>query len=308
MSNKIRRQHYVWRKYLQPWTTKGKIWCRRNSAIYSTALMNVAQERDFYVPEPLNDVEKKLLRMDAASTKRPDIIQFVEDEITLREVMFAALDAARASDDAKDVERLETFIHNSEEEYQGLIEADGLANLAELVAGRINWAADEGRWRKFILFYATQYLRTKRIQERIKRSLSANATRMGYSVERVFSVQRNFEVVRLCDGIYRTASLTLLRADGGTEFITCDQPAFNVHAALSPIEAPKLPHEFYYPVSPNYAVVMMEGQKHVPVARVATSQEVERYNEAMRAASLEQVFARRREAFETTWRRAPGLA
>lgn len=59
MSHKTRRQHYVWRKYLEPWTTKGKIWCRRESKIFSADLMNVAQERDFYTPErtrPANDV------------------------------------------------------------------------------------------------------------------------------------------------------------------------------------------------------------------------------------------------------------
>jgi hypothetical protein len=261
--------------------------------------MNVAQERDFYVPERLSNDEKALLRRDASATKRQDIIEFVDDEIDLRDEMFAALDSAVASGDTEEVTRLETFIHNSEEYYQGKVEGDGQHNLAELVAGRIEWARDDQRWQNFILFYATQYLRTKRVQETMKRALSEMGVKGGYSIERLFSVMRHFDAVRLCEGIYRTTSPTLLQAESGAEFITCDQPAFNVSAALSPLDAPKLPHEFYYPVSPTRAVIMMEGQKREPCVRVAATAEVERYNKAMKLAALEQVFARSREAVET---------
>src|SRR5258707_15023523 len=49
-----RRQHYVWRKYLEPWTVKkGKarqLWCLRRgaSAPICTDIKNVGVERDFY--------------------------------------------------------------------------------------------------------------------------------------------------------------------------------------------------------------------------------------------------------------------
>ena len=55
-----RRQHYVWRKYLEPWTTpKGKsrqIWFlrRESEAPILTDVTNVAVERDFY---RLSDLE-----------------------------------------------------------------------------------------------------------------------------------------------------------------------------------------------------------------------------------------------------------
>ncbi|EQD49444.1 hypothetical protein B1B_11634, partial [mine drainage metagenome] len=56
-----RRQHYVWRKYLEPWTTlKGRarqIWClrRESAAPINPGIKNVAVERDFY---RLRDLEQ----------------------------------------------------------------------------------------------------------------------------------------------------------------------------------------------------------------------------------------------------------
>src|SRR4051812_21425524 len=47
---KIRRQHYVWKKYLEPWTSEGKVWCLRQNGgdPFYTNPINVAVERDFY--------------------------------------------------------------------------------------------------------------------------------------------------------------------------------------------------------------------------------------------------------------------
>lgn len=298
MADKVRRQHYVWRKYLEAWTTDGKVWCRRGEKVFHTEPMNIAQERDFYIPEPLNDVERLFLRKEAQESDRPDILELVEDEISFRDEMFAALDAARAAGDVEAARNLEATVHNSEEGYQGQIEQAGLDNLAELVGGRIAWAYDEKRKQTFILFFATQYLRTKRIQEKIKSFLSEQSADLGYSVERLLSIQRNIDVVRLCEGIYGSTSLVLLSSPRGTEFITCDQPAFNVNAVLTPGRFRELPHEFYYPVSPSHAVVMMDGPRHPPNAREATADEVERYNRAMREASLDQIFGRTRCAVE----------
>ena len=61
MDGDKKKQHYVWKKYLKPWTEDGKIWCRRGSAFFNTTLENVAQERYFYYAEPLNQVEYEMV-------------------------------------------------------------------------------------------------------------------------------------------------------------------------------------------------------------------------------------------------------
>lgn len=50
-----RRHHYVWKKYLEPWTTDGQIWCLTNGEIFRTNPKNVGQARDFYKLKELSD-------------------------------------------------------------------------------------------------------------------------------------------------------------------------------------------------------------------------------------------------------------
>jgi hypothetical protein len=47
---KKRRQHYVWRYYLESWADidDGQIYCLRNGNIFKTNPINVANKRDYY--------------------------------------------------------------------------------------------------------------------------------------------------------------------------------------------------------------------------------------------------------------------
>jgi hypothetical protein len=60
METNKKRQHYVWKKYLKPWTVDGKLWCKRNRTIFNPSLENIAQEKYFYGVNPLNEVELML--------------------------------------------------------------------------------------------------------------------------------------------------------------------------------------------------------------------------------------------------------
>lgn len=293
---KTRKQHYVWRKYLAPWTTDGRVWCRRKDAVFRTDLMNIAQERDFYSPSPLTALDERFLRMEAAGTKIRANIEIVEEEIALRRDMFAALEDAKRGGDSKRIAEVEALVHNSEENYQAKIEHSGAELLDALVRGDIAWATDDAEWREFCLFFATQYLRTKRVQEHIRANLESQAERLGYSVERVWPISRMIDTVRLAQGIHRNTSLVLIESTDGLEFITGDQPTFNAKApAASPGAVPG-EHEFVYPVSPKRAALLIDGQpRSEPCMRKAAHDEVQRYNQVIRNVSLEQVFARRRE-------------
>lgn len=295
IKNKVRHQHYVWRKYLQPWTTNGKIWCRRGESVFQADRMKVAQTKDFYSPVPLTAADESFLRMEARSTGRADLVEFVEDEIQLRGEMFDALAAARSRGDKSAISEVENMIHNSEEHYQGMIESDGAAALAALVSGSVDWASVDSEWVKFVRYFATQYLRTRRIQERLREKLQVHAERIGYSVERTWGILRHLEMGRLFEGICRTTSLVLVQANGSDEFITSDQPTFNATASFDPSNAPTAPHLFCYPVSPRRMVLLVEGDRKPPSVRTAFDGEVARYNAVMKDVSYEQIYARLRE-------------
>ncbi len=57
--NDKKRQHYVWRHYLQPWTNSDQVWCKRDGKIFQSSLMGIAQERYFYKVERLNKFESE---------------------------------------------------------------------------------------------------------------------------------------------------------------------------------------------------------------------------------------------------------
>jgi len=38
MKKNKKRQHYVWKNYLKPWTLDNKIWCKRKDKIFNTSL------------------------------------------------------------------------------------------------------------------------------------------------------------------------------------------------------------------------------------------------------------------------------
>jgi len=258
--------------------------------------MNIAQERDFYSPSPLTETDEHFLRMDAARTRRGDIIELVEEEISLRREMFATLEDAKRRGDSERATVVEALVHNSEERYQGMIEQAGAEVLDALVRGDIAWASADATWRDFCLFFTTQYLRTKRIQESLRANLESQAQRLGYSVDRVWSISRLVDGARFADGVHRNTSLVLIESPDAIEFITGDQPTFNAKAPTVSPSGISEEHEFFYPVSPKRAVLLIDGQpRSQPCMRKATASEVEKYNQVIRNVSLEQVFARRRE-------------
>ena len=64
MNQTTKKQHYIWRCYLAPWTrdnsNKGQIFCRREGRIFPVSLMNVAHENYFYEVKELSKREIEL--------------------------------------------------------------------------------------------------------------------------------------------------------------------------------------------------------------------------------------------------------
>ena len=58
--NKKRRNHYVWKHYLRPWSVRHKIWCLIKNEMIEKRLDDIAVEKDFYKRRPptKNDIVK----------------------------------------------------------------------------------------------------------------------------------------------------------------------------------------------------------------------------------------------------------
>ena len=65
MNQTTKKQHYIWRSYLAPWTNNnsntGKIFCFRDNKVFPVSLMNIAHENYFYGIKELSKAEKELI-------------------------------------------------------------------------------------------------------------------------------------------------------------------------------------------------------------------------------------------------------
>lgn len=63
MSNITKQPHYVYRKYLKPWTQQEKIYCLGdNKKIFFTNIMNIGKENYFYEFKLCTDKEIEMGR------------------------------------------------------------------------------------------------------------------------------------------------------------------------------------------------------------------------------------------------------
>lgn len=133
---KVRGQHYVWRFYLEPWTTEGRLWCLRDGKIFFVDPKNVAKQRDFYRLKDLTHHDVWLVRRLAIDPSPPHL-KPLHNELLKNFALIPRLRslADAAPDDGELAGEIEEAIINSEELLHGRIEAGALPLLKMLRQG-----------------------------------------------------------------------------------------------------------------------------------------------------------------------------
>jgi len=75
-----RRQHHVWRSYLEAWATDEKIFCLQDGKTFNPNVANAAVQRDFYKLHTLTDADVKGIRLffkDSPPVAKPVIENFI---------------------------------------------------------------------------------------------------------------------------------------------------------------------------------------------------------------------------------------
>ncbi len=247
-----RKQHYVWRHYLEAWQNEdGLVYCARNGAILPpTNPRNIMAERDFYKLSQITEADMSFLKAFIELTG-------VALRESHRELVVALAHIANAneriqsSDIASVAEKhyAQTVAIEIEEKLQGRIEEHAVPLLEELRQKRSEFINTDETAMAFFDFLAHQYFRTKGIRESFKEALSkidpnhdfarlANivchigAVNFGGSL---FVDRNEFDIVFLDD-----------RDEAG--FITGDQPIVNLMGTGDGREVTQL--ALYYPLGP----------------------------------------------------------
>ncbi|MEL7608814.1 MAG: DUF4238 domain-containing protein [Bacillota bacterium] len=301
---KKRKQHYVWKHYLEAWTVDGQLFCLRDKNIFPTNLINIAQKRDFYRLNELTENDIALIKLLWIDTSPPLLRPLHMDLLNGFNLAFEIKKLYEASGkiDLELEKQLDVTMNNLEENFHCGIEGLAIPYLENVRSGDIAFYADEGNRIEFNYFLATQYLRTNHIKEHIKTAFSdmpRKYAQFGLNIERVWNVVSHILATNMGYVLSREDSnmqLILLYNNTKIPFITSDQPIVNIRADHLSFDAPT-EFELYYPHTPNLALILSEQGKSSYSGNL-TKNEIMKLNNQIVASSQEQVYANERNVLE----------
>ena len=296
MSNKKRGQHYVWRKYLEAWSTDEQIWCYRDKKIFHTNLRNVGQQRDFYEPKVLTKDDIRGIQNVLISIIPNGIAKNIHlDELEMLEMISVLKQIAEGQDlHQEEIRQLADALHNIEEDYYGQRENNALPYLDSIISENLSFFESDEDHMHFILFICFQYVRTKKIYHNMK-SVYDYTDKKWRNMQSAAWFLRVYFAINLGSHICSNRELwklVLLRNQTSIPFITCDQPVLNTHLYGIPKSEPPPDLEFYYPITPRLAVLLTRDNRYAYTDKSNLDEiKVNTYNALSVDASHEQIYA-----------------
>lgn len=337
MSEKKRKQHYVFQAYLLAWAKNEKIWCvRKNGKPFNTNTINVAQERDFYRVTPLNNDERRFLKLIYAD-RSAEVQKALEDHIDIylqpfeaeqklktykymTEILFGGYDGIPNEikrEIANNEKKIDIWKNNIVEDSYSEIEGESIKWLNLLKKQDVsfyysnneqpnNGAFGIERY-SFLFFLCSQYFRTKAIKKRWIAKFgiclnhpqwkTLNIPKENIKLENVQPHLFWYIQTALTFSLWKkNAHLTVLVNKTSLPFITSDQPVINLKADYQNMEIEPTDLIFYYPISPEIAITVNDEISET-IDELDLS-EVDRYNRVIVNSSYENIFAINPESIE----------
>ncbi|RMA59362.1 uncharacterized protein DUF4238 [Acidovorax sp. 100] len=249
-----RRQHHVWRHYLEAWTNGGQLYCRDPERIFKLNPRHAAVETDFYKLNTLTAGDIALLERLIESSpqqSRAALENFVR--------MFSVEHRPRSTSDgiasgigSEAAVRKDQI--QAEEDYHARVEARALKTLNALRSGDIQILPDGSELLHFCYFLAVQMFRTKGLKERVLSRMKM-MDESEYLTSNSWNIQSHIYAANVGFSIYAaraSAPVRVVRNNTDRPFITGDQPVVNLYGKGDGL--PPIHMAIYYPISPRFAV------------------------------------------------------
>ena len=298
---KKRKHHYVWGHYLKPWAPNGSIFCLRGGLVFPSGITGVANRRDFYKLEPLSLKELVLLKRLAVDMTPEHLRATNEGWLETFAIPFALAELLKDPDvhTADATQAIQDAIHNFEEDLHTHIEGGAIQYLAALRQLDASFFDNPTDAIDFLHYLCLQYLRTARMQEA---GLAALNLASQVRFDRIWKILRHVYATNIASVIYFDRAnwrLHFLENASSRAFLTGDQPLINTRAVRQPLGDRLEDLEFYYPLSPDLALLLTRTPS-IPQGYRSTLDldQVDRYNRYIVDSSHEQVYAESAEVLE----------
>lgn len=249
--NIVKRQHYVWRKYLREWSVKEVInsLIINTNKIVATSLMNVAQKRYFYKFSSLSKNDFIFLEHMCNSSSEP--IKGLQNDLLEALKIYTALKEIQTDAKLQTSDVLDSLEKNGFEQLHSYIESEGTKLLGCRTLSDVESLFEDFESKyQALMFISFQYFRTKKMKDEILSQFKDEKTDLNF--EDMFSFISIIMATKIAQNISfdKKLKISLLEINKDYSFITSDQPIINLSANGQ--DTTEL--DFYYPIAPKYAI------------------------------------------------------
>jgi hypothetical protein len=296
MSDITKRQHYVQKASLKPWTDKNNSICvylKKENRIFRSSTKDVGVEDFFYALPDLNLNEKKVALGLSRKANLPDIL------ITS---LFAILENEKNAISPEEIlywrKKRKNFI---EERHASIENAFPLKRI--LNQDLSFWRTDEKVTHDCVSYLYHQLFRTKRTQETVTNLQFQDPSPLNHDIDwskvwKYESFSLPLKVITVMMENIEQYNLEIISTDSKIPFIIGDQPVINL-AFIPHKRGQPLSHMFlYYPISPILALCFYHRDSYIQYHGKLTESDVDRLNRKQIETSLQQVFSTSEKIFE----------
>ena len=256
-------------------------------------LMSIAQERDFYRFQVLNEDDIQFIRK-VIGLAIPDLREIHTGTLNLYLQAQRALGIAKsAGGHSKELdEAAEALQCNFLEDWHTSVEASAHPFVDALIAGDASFYQSRTSCIDFATYLATQHLRTQKHRDL---AVHPNSPIDPATIRRTWPVMVLILATNLAWHLFasrKEVPLRVIHNETNQKFITSDQPVLNTLADAVPEGVPPPESALYYPVSPRVAISIGNDRRVGLTDRIdAIPSQVNWLNRRMASGSHRHVFA-----------------
>lgn len=254
MAQERKRQHHVWRKYLEAWCTDGLLFCknRGGECPFSNTPKNVAVEKYFYRIDELSTRDLAVIEasIDRYPASRRTIIHYHIDNIIIPILRW------QASPNPKYKEKIDVYKTNALEYWHTNIENSFGPFLDDMQCGKLDFLEQNPAEMVFYNFVANQLLRTRKMKRAIIESVKLDFPNASF--DNTWGLLAAATAINFGGNLYlerKTRAVLRLEAPGGHNFLTSDTPLINIAHLFDSPEGCCI----FYPVSPRFALLISDA-------------------------------------------------